>query len=79
GIYDMSGNVNEWCWDWFGKIFYTDSPEKNPIGPQNGDRRIYRGENYGDRYVESSCKKRNFTAANYKKNNIGFRVVRSTK
>lgn len=41
GIYDMSGNVNEWCWDWYGS--YNSGGETDPIGPTTGSRRILRG------------------------------------
>jgi formylglycine-generating enzyme required for sulfatase activity len=41
GIYDLSGNVWEWCWDWFGE--YTDEPETDPKGPASGPGRVKRG------------------------------------
>lgn len=41
GIYDMSGNVCEWCWDWFGN--YTDLPQINPTGPEIGPHKMLRG------------------------------------
>lgn len=41
GIYDMSGNVIEWCEDWYGD--YTSGAQTNPKGPQSGESRIYRG------------------------------------
>jgi len=41
GIYDMSGNVNEWVWDWY--VEYSSAPQINPKGPSGGERRIIRG------------------------------------
>lgn len=43
GIFDMSGNVWEWCADWYSESYYTVSPEQNPLGPQIGSQRIIRG------------------------------------
>ncbi len=43
GIYDMSGNVLEWCWDWFDRDYYKESPSANPRGPSGGIRRVARG------------------------------------
>ena len=43
GIHDMSGNVLEWCWDWYDENYYTSSPSIDPRGPTSGDQRVLRG------------------------------------
>jgi len=43
GLYDMTGNAEEWCWDWYGDTYYASSPPANPLGPGSGWDRVARG------------------------------------
>ena len=54
GIYDMSGNVNELCQDWYDSNYYSSSPSSNPTGPNSGSYRAERGGNWGA--IASYCR-----------------------
>ncbi|NOR45999.1 MAG: SUMF1/EgtB/PvdO family nonheme iron enzyme [Candidatus Delongbacteria bacterium] len=47
GIYDMSGNVWEWCWDWYDPAYYRNSPDIDPKGPSMNTNRAIRGGSWG--------------------------------
>ena len=77
GIYDLFGNVSEWCMDWYGAFFFKeDFTEKDPEGPPLGKDKIIRGGNYkdyvGDRFRPSFRNKMN---PKTKTREIGFRLV----
>lgn len=73
GIYDMSGNVAEWCQDWFGK--YTSGLKTNPKGPSKGTLKIYRGGSYKSEAWYVNCIYRSKANTNTKQNSIGFRLA----
>jgi len=52
GIYDMSGNIQEWCYDYYGD--YTADPQTNPAGPTEGSNHVLRGGGYGS--TENACR-----------------------
>ena len=46
GMYDMHGNMSEWCWDWYDENYYDNSPSTDPLGASSGNFRVYRGGSY---------------------------------
>ena len=77
GFYDMSGNVAEWCNDWYGATYYSSSPSTDPSGPSTGSNRVMRGG--GWRLYNSYCRSssRYEIIPNERDNAFGFRVART--
>ena len=74
GIYDMSGNVWDWCKDWYANS-YVSYDTNNPVGPSSGSSRVVRGGSWD--YTASFCRvaNRNYISPGNRDYNLGFRVV----
>ena len=71
GLFDMSGNVNEWCQDWFGE--YLSGHQTNPTGPSSGSYRLHRGGDYSDKGLSVYTRKN--TSPDRKSKWIGLRLA----
>jgi formylglycine-generating enzyme len=75
-LFDMSGNVDEWCNDWFDSGYYASSPNKNPLGPENAQFKVIRGGSWYNTEDKLSVTNRRASNPKNKKSTIGFRVVK---
>ena len=77
GLYHMSGNVWEWCWDAYGEDYYAHSPEQNPVGVSSSTERILRGGSWDDSPDLLRASNRDFLYGGSRERYIGFRIAKS--
>lgn len=77
GLEHMTGNLWEWCWDWYASAYYASSPERSPQGPPTGSVRVMRGGSWSD--AASMCrvtKRYENYSPDGTANVVGFRTIR---
>ena len=79
GLYDMTGNVEEWVTDWYDKDYYRTSPKKNPPGPKRGVTKAARGGSCFTKPLTDRVTQRDSIPPDYDDIFLGFRLVFSAR
>jgi formylglycine-generating enzyme required for sulfatase activity len=77
GLYDMHGNVWEWCWDWYGD--YASGAQNDPVGADSGASRVRRGGSWTDRAQDLRSAFRFSFTPSEPDSDVGFRIVRNAQ
>jgi len=75
GIFDMSGNIQEWCKDWYNDLYYLNTPSANPKGPDSGSCRVLRGGSWYCKQQHCRVAFRHCTSPSNRSCDVGLRVV----